>query len=204
MIPPSEDARSPVSRALRAPVAFLGKLAGVSLAAIQSFFADHCAQHAAGIAYRVLFSIAPLAIVLVSIFGLVLTDDSVRQDVVNTIVDALPVSAAGTKDVEDAITNIASPASAVGLLSLFVFAWAATGMMAAIRQGLESAMGVDESRPMVRGKIVDLILIVGTAILVLITVGLTLVGGLMEKALVPLAKATRPGRRNARGHPPPR
>ena len=59
-----------------------------------------CPQQAAGIAYRVLFSIAPLAIVLVSIFGLVLQDDSVRQDVVNTIVDALPVSAAGRHDVE--------------------------------------------------------------------------------------------------------
>ncbi len=171
-------------------MAFLGKLAGVSLEAIQRFFADHCQQHAAGIAYRVLFSIAPLAIVLVSIFGLVLTNESVRQDVVDTIVEALPVSASGTKDVEDAITAIATPVSAVGLLSLFVFAWAATGMMAAIRQGLEASMGVVESRPVARGKIVDLILIVGTAALVLLTAGLTLMGDLVERALVPLAKAT--------------
>jgi hypothetical protein len=40
----------------------------------------------------VLFSIAPLTIVLVSMFGLVLQDDSIRNDVVNAIIGELPVS----------------------------------------------------------------------------------------------------------------
>jgi membrane protein len=158
------------------------KLTRVIPAALQRFFADHCPQQAAGIAYRVLFSIAPLAIVLVSIFGLLLQDDSVRQDVVKAIVDVLPVSAAGKKDVEDAVTAIATPASAAGLVSLIVFAWAATGMMTALRQGLECAMGVTGSRPMVRGKLVDLMLIVGAAVLVIVTVGITLLGSLVQRA----------------------
>jgi membrane protein len=169
------------SHALRWPVVIAKKLARVIPDAIERFFADQCPQQAAGIAYRVLFSIAPLAIVLVSIFGLVLQDDSVRQDVVNAIVDALPVSAAGRQDVEDAITAIATPASAAGLASLLVFAWAASGMMTAIRQGLERAMEVTESRPPARGKLVDLLLIVGAAALVLVTVGITLLGNLVQR-----------------------
>jgi len=119
--------------------------------------------------------------VLVSSFGLVLQDESLRRDVVNAIVDALPVSAAGRKDVEDAITAVATPASAAGLVSLLVFAWAATGMMTAIREGLERAMDVAESRPPARGKLVDLLLIVGAAVLVLITVGITLLGNLVQR-----------------------
>lgn len=161
--------------------AVIAKLTRVVPSAIQRFFADQCPQLAAGIAYRVLFSIAPLAIVLVSIFGLVLQDDSLREDIVDAIVDALPVSATGRKDVENAITAIATPASAAGLVSLVVFAWAATGMMAAIRQGLERAMGVTESRPVARGKLVDLGLIVGAAALVLVTVGITLLGNLVQR-----------------------
>src|SRR5215510_12800342 len=129
------------------------KLFGVIADALQRFFADQCPQLAAGIAYRVLFSIVPLAIVLVSIFGLVLQDDSIRDSVVDAVVDALPVTAAGRKDVEDAITAIATPASAAGFVSVLVFAWAATGMMTAIRRGLESAMHVTESRPVARGKL---------------------------------------------------
>jgi membrane protein len=170
------------TRVLQWPAAVAKKLARVIPDALQRFFADRCPQQAAGIAYRVLFSIAPLAIVLVSIFGLVLQDDSIRADVVDAVVDALPVSAAGKKDVEDAITAIATPASAAGLVSLVVFAWAATGMMTALRQGLERAMGVTASRPMMRGKLVDLMLIVGAAVLVLVTVGITLLGSLVQKA----------------------
>jgi membrane protein len=156
------------------------KLARVVPEALQRFVADQCPQQAAAIAYRVLFSIAPLAIVLVSIFGLVLQNDGVREEVVNRVVDALPVSVAGRNDVENAITEIATPASAAGLVSLIVFAWAATGMMTALRRGLERAMGVTESRPMARGKVIDLLLIVGVAALVLVSVGLTVLGTLQK------------------------
>jgi membrane protein len=158
------------------------KLARVLPQALQRYFADRCPQHAAGISYRVLFSIAPLAIVLVSIFGLVLQNEGVRKDVIDTIVDALPVSVAGRKDVEDAITEIATPASAAGLISLAVFAWAATGMMAAIRAGLEAAMGVLARRPLAHGKLIDLILIVGAAALVVVTAAMTALGELVQRA----------------------
>jgi membrane protein len=162
------------------------KLLRVVPEAVQGFYADHCPLAAAGIAYRVLFSIVPLSIVLVSIFGLVLQDDAVRKDVVNAIVDFLPVSAAGRKDVQDALNSIATPASAAGLVSLLVFAWAATGMMTSIRQGLEGAMRVTRSRPTARGKLVDLLLIVGTGALVLTTVLMTSLGGIVERAIARL------------------
>jgi membrane protein len=56
-------------------------------------------------------------------------------------------------------------------------------MMASIRRGLESAMHVTESRPMARGKLIDLALIVGAAALVLVTVALTLLGNLVQRSL---------------------
>jgi membrane protein len=173
-------AASPEGREPGEPIGVTRKLAHVVPGALQQFFVDQCPQQAAAIAYRVLFSIAPLAIVLVSVFGLVLRDESVREDVIDAIVDALPVTVAGRQDVEDAITAIASPASAAGFISLIVFAWAATGMMTALRRGLERAMGVTESRPVARGKLVDLALIVGAAALVLISVAITLVSTLLQ------------------------
>jgi membrane protein len=159
------------------------KLVRVLGYALQRFFADRCPRDAAAIAYRVLFSIGPLAIVLVSIFGLLLQDDEIRQHVVDAVVDALPVSAAGRKDVEDALTTIATPATAAGFISLALFAWSASGMMAAIRVGLESAMNVTESRSLARGKLVDAALVLGAAALVLVTVAVTVFGGILEKAL---------------------
>jgi uncharacterized BrkB/YihY/UPF0761 family membrane protein len=43
-------------------------------------------------------------------------------------------------------------------------------MMTAAQQGLEAALGVTEPRPLARGKLVDLMLIVGAAALALVTV----------------------------------
>jgi len=130
---------------------------------------------AAGIAYRVLFSLAPLAIVLVSVFGLVLQDTELKQDVTDKIVSVLPVDASGSARVDRAVSDIATPASAAGLVSLLVFLWAATGMMSAIRSGLQSAISPDDKRPLVRGKLVDLALVGGATILVLLSVGVGLV-----------------------------
>jgi virulence factor BrkB len=97
---PNKDVRgrSPTPQ----PRGLFGRLIGVAGSAGSRFFAAACTQHAAGIAYRVLFSLAPLAIVLVSVFGLVLQDDDVREQVVDRVIEALPVDASGKEDVESA------------------------------------------------------------------------------------------------------
>ena len=79
-------------RLVRWPLKLLRTLARVIPQAVDGYFADRCGQHAAGIAYRVLFSLVPLSIVLVAIFGLVLRNDDLRNDVIKEIIDALPLS----------------------------------------------------------------------------------------------------------------
>ncbi len=159
------------------------RLLAVVATAVDGFFRHHAAQHAAGIAYRMLFSLAPLAIVLVSILGLVLRNASLRADAVDLIVRHLPLTAHGAKQAEDAIVAVASPASALGFLSLLVFAWAASGMMASIRTGLEAALEVTQSRPAARAKLVDLLLVLGTSVLVLVVAGLSILGELIRPAI---------------------
>jgi membrane protein len=161
-------------RLARWPLKLVRRLARVVPQAVDGYFADRCGQHAAGIAYRVLFSLVPLSIILVAIFGIVLRNDGLRDDVIREIVDALPLSDSGAADVTREIEKLASPATTLGLVSLLVFGWAATGMMASLRAGLEVAMRVERGRPAVRGKLVDVILIVGSAALVLAVVLLNL------------------------------
>jgi uncharacterized BrkB/YihY/UPF0761 family membrane protein len=109
------------------PFDLLRTLARVIPQAIDGYFADRCGQHAAGIAYRVLFSLVPLSIVLVAIFGIVLRNDGLREDVIREIVDYLPLSESGGADVTRAIEGFASPATAVGIVSLLVFGWLRCG-----------------------------------------------------------------------------
>lgn len=173
---------------VRWPLGVVRNLVAVLPQAVDGYFAHRLPQHAAGIAYRVLFSLAPLAIVLVSVFGLVLQDEELRADVVDWIVDLLPVDDEGSDQIERAITTIAQPASALGLLSLLVFAWAATGMMAAIRTGLDAAMET-QRRPAARGKAVDFILVVAAGALVLVAVAVSLLSQVIDRIADDLSSA---------------
>ena len=171
------EPRGKVARLVRWPVDRLGGLArGVATAlprAIEDLFRDRCTQYAASIAYRVLFSLFPLTIFLVSIFGLVLQDDELRQTVIDELVDILPVSESGQTDVAESIEGIATPLSAIGFISLIALFWGASGMMASIRIGLEAALKVDRGRPAARAKLVDFALVALSGLLVILVVGLS-------------------------------
>ncbi len=184
----SDGAAEPSSRVERLARKPLDQLGGVVRGvlralprAIEDMFADRCTQYAAAIAYRVLFSLFPLTIALVSIFGLVLQDDELRQKVIDEIGDILPVSPSGQGNIQTSIDQIATPLSAIGLVSLVALLWGATGMMASIRLGLEAAMKVDRGRPAVRAKLVDFVLVAAAGILVIVIVGLSAFGAFFSE-----------------------
>ncbi len=174
-----------VERLARRPLDQLGGVVrGVLRAlpqAVEDMFTDRCTQYAAAIAYRVLFSLFPLTIALVSIFGLVLQDDELRQNVIDELVELLPVSQSGQGNIQTSIEQIATPLSAIGLVSLVALLWGASGMMASIRLGLETAMKVDRGRPAVRAKLVDFILVAAAGTLVIVIVGLSAFGAFFSE-----------------------
>lgn len=147
--------------------------------ALEDLFHDRCPQYAASIAFRVLFSLFPLTILLVSIFGLVLQDDDLRERVIDELIELLPVSPEGEEDVQRSIEGIATPLSAIGLLSLLALMWGASGMMASIRIGLEAAFKVDRGRPAVHAKLVDFLGVGAAGLLVLFVVGVSAVGAFL-------------------------
>ena len=149
--------------------------------AVEDMFADRCTQYAAAIAYRVLFSLFPLTIALVSIFGLVLQDDELRQSVISELIDYLPVDPTGQADIQHSIEEIATPLSAIGLISLVALIWGASGMMASIRLGLEAAMKVDRGPTRRSREARGLHTRGGSGVLVLGIVGLSAFGAFFSK-----------------------
>ena len=149
--------------------------------AVEDMFTDRCTQYAAAIAYRVLFSLFPLTIALVSIFGLVLQDDELRQQVIDELIAFLPVSESGQGNIQSSIEEIATPLSAIGLISLVALLWGASGMMASIRLGLEAALKVDRGRPAAHAKLVDFVLVAAAGVLVILIVGLSAFGAFFSK-----------------------
>ena len=180
---PAVERTGRFARLLRRPVDMaLGIVVSLALA-IEDFFRDRGPQYAAAIAFHVLFSLFPLTILLVSIFGLVLQDDGLRSTVIDELLNVLPVSPSGEEDVRSSIEQIASPLSAFGLVFLIALLWGASGMMAAIRVGLESALKADRRRPAAHAKLVDFVLVGVTGVLVLAVIGLSAFATLFSRVV---------------------
>ena len=188
---PAPEERSFGVRMARWPLGIVQNLVRAVPMAIDGYFRDRLSQHAAGIAYRVLFSLVPLTIVLVTIVGVVLQDDARRDQVVDEIVSRLPFTEEGTTNIEDAITRLASPTSAVGLISLVLFFWGSSGMMGAVRTGLEAALRVDPlgRRPAARAKLVDLILVAGAGVLLIAVIVLAILAQVVTRLVGGAAEA---------------
>ena len=137
--------------------------------------------HVAGaIAFRVLFSIFPLVIVLGGLFGIVVNAVGVQAGVVDPIVDAIPLDEEGQETFRSLLQGATGGLSSLGLFGVVGLIWAASGMMGALRYGLDRAFEVTGKRPFVQGKLVDVALLLGVGRLILQTIGLALSSRLLS------------------------
>lgn len=131
--------------------------------AVRGFARHRGPQLAAAISYHVLFSLVPLFTFLAAIAALVLRDPERRASLVRHLVERFPLSEQAGVDLERTLAHLATPASVIGILTILLVLWSASGMMAAIRVGLSAAFEGDASRPYFRSKLVDLLLVLGAA-----------------------------------------
>ena len=104
-----------------------------------------------------------------------LKDEGLRADLVSALADVLPLTEAGASDIEAALRGVSNSAEPVGLVSLVALIWTSSGMMGAIRGSLDDIQGEVAPRPFVRGKLVDLLMLVITLVLLAASAGLTVV-----------------------------
>ena len=138
---------------------------------IQLYIEDGCSTYAAAIAYYAIFSIIPLSLITLSIFGLVVD----RDRIVEWVFDQVPLRE--TDSVRDSVDEIirrtrqVSPAS-IGLGFLFLI-WSSSGIFGAVRKGLNAATHLRKGQPYWHGKLIDIALIPTIGLLIALSVGLT-------------------------------
>jgi membrane protein len=129
---------------------------------------------AAAIAFHLLFSVFPLAIMAVAIIGLFTQSPHARDEVTNAVLQVVPLSGHGKQRLLGLLGSVSGGTGALGLLGLVGVLWSASGVMAAVRTALNIAWDTDAKRPFFRGKLVDLALIAGAFLATGATLGLTL------------------------------
>lgn len=141
----------------------------------QEFMEDNCSQMAAAISFYVLFSLFPLLIFLVGLLGLVLQSRDLQEELIDAVVDFLPLSEVeGRNDVTEAVRGVAGVASGVlGLFGLIGMAWSGSNVFGVIRRSLDTAFDLDRKRPFVQQKLLDLAMVLGVGIFFLASIGAT-------------------------------
>ncbi len=131
-------------------------------------------QLAAAISYYVLFSILPMAILAVSVFGIIFTSDDARRSVVNYILDAVPLSQTdGRMAVQDAVDNVKRVSGPIAAFGLIGTLWTASAVFASIRKALNTIWGVDEHRPFAQAKLIDIMQVGVLGVILLSSIVLT-------------------------------
>lgn len=149
---------------VRAPFDVIG-------ATVRFYLDDGCPTYAAAMAYYAIFSVVPLGLITLSIFG-IFAD---RQAIVDWVFTQVPLRE--TADVRDSVDAIVSRAQQLSVASLgfgIVFLlWSSSGVFGAVRNGLNAAAHARAERPFWRGKLIDLALVVFAGALVSLSVAAT-------------------------------
>lgn len=119
-------------------------------------------QLAASISYYALLSVFPAAIVLAAVAGVLLNDDSARQDAIDFLFDELPLNdTEGLSDIESLITGVTNNAGTLGLIGGIGLLISASALIGAVRNSVAVIFEDDYSRGALRGKGLDLLFMIG-------------------------------------------
>lgn len=148
---------------------------------VRLYVDDGCGTFAAAIAYYAIFSLVPLSLIILSIFGLVVKEEKITQ----FVFDQLPLQE--TPSVRESVQEIVKRAQEISVagLSFGVVAliWSSSGIFSAVRKGLNAASHRKKARSYWHGKLMDIALIPALGILITLSVGLTAVSQLIIERL---------------------
>ncbi len=156
-----------VQRPASRPKVILARVWALLWHGIGSLSAHRGTQAAASMAYYALFSVFPTAIVLAAAAGFVLDDAGTRQDVIDFLFKELPLSngSQGRGDIESLVQGVTNNSGTLGLLGGIALLISASALISAARNSINVIFGGRMTRGAVRGKALDLVLVLGIGLL---------------------------------------
>lgn len=127
-------------------------------------------------AYYGLLSVFPAVIVIAAATGFLLDDESVREDVVEFLTRELPLSeTSGRSDIDKLLDGVATNAGTLGAVGLIALLIAASALIGATRNSLSSIFEEQVRRGPLRGKALDVLIVVVLGVLLTVSFSATVV-----------------------------
>ena len=142
--------------------------------ALVEFVDDRGHRDAAQIAFFAILSAVPLGLLLVGSFGLVFEDSEVRERVVTTVFEQVPLSTDRDRvRLERTVVDALGGAGSLRLLPILLLLAAASGVMGALRHAINQAWDIEQRPPLLRRKALDLALVLGATLILALSLSLT-------------------------------
>jgi membrane protein len=135
---------------------------------------DRIHRDGAQVAFFTMLSFVPLALLLVATFGQFFDDGDVRERVVKTVFENIPLSAEDDRaQLEATVGDALERAGSIGPFSVLLLIVAGSGVMGALRHTINEAWDIHERPPLLRRKALDLALILGATIVLALSLAVT-------------------------------
>jgi membrane protein len=133
-------------------------------------------REAAQVAFFILLAFPAALLLVVWVASTVLDDISVRAEIVNGIVDAMPLSdEEGRRSVEKLLDGVANGAGTLGLIGALALIWSASGAIGSLRHSIGAAWPSGEPLPYFQGKALDVGITLFVAPALVAALGLNLI-----------------------------
>jgi membrane protein len=139
---------------------------------ISAFGEDNGSLLAAGVAYNLLFSIFPFALVTISVAGFFMESPRFESQVINAIANLIPV-AKGM--LETNLHEVVRSRAETGIIAVLVLIWSASSFFNALRNSLNKAWGIKGEVSFFKGRMKDIAMLVGSFVLLLAYIWLSTV-----------------------------
>jgi len=116
------------------------------------FYADNSTMLAAAVAYSLLFSLFPFALVLISLAGYMMSSPEIENQVITAMGTLIPM-ARGL--IVNTLETVIKARQATGIIALLLLVWSALTFFDALRNSLNRAWGAPSGQTYVKGRLID-------------------------------------------------
>jgi membrane protein len=146
--------------------------------ATNDFLDKNCQYIAGAIAFYTLFSMFPLVLALISVWGFFLGPEVQQSELAERIAEVIPVS---TEFISSTMHGVASARVITGTASFLGLLWASSAAFGAVRKGINAAWGITKTRPFISERLIDLGLVAGAGIVILILLVIAPLSGTIQE-----------------------
>jgi membrane protein len=139
------------------------------------FVDDRGHRSAAQISFFAILSFIPLVLLMAAAFGLLFDDSAVRERIITTVFDNIPLSSGDDRpQLERAVADALEQAGNLGIFSTLLVFFAASSVMGALRHSINEAWDIEERPPLLQRKALDFALVFGGTSILALSVSVTI------------------------------